>query len=77
MSPHDPWIPPLVIGILWLLLAAWFSGWRLLRARQGERWLLRRRERVLRVYHRLRDGRVYDPARNQDIARILERERGP
>ena len=62
--------PNLWIGLAVSLLGlhAGFTARRLARAQHGQRWFLRHRRRVLRVYHRRRDGRIYDPARNPELA---------
>jgi len=49
-------------------------GRRFHEARAGERFLLGTRRHVLRGYRTRRDGRVYHPDRNPDVARILERD---
>ena len=58
----------ILAGLVALLgLRTWATARRIARARRGERRFLRHRRRVLRVYPRLRDGRVYDPARNPEL----------
>ena len=52
----------LVGGGALLGLRSWATARRLDRARHGERRFLRHRRRVLRVYHRLRESRVCEPA---------------
>jgi hypothetical protein len=67
----------LSLWIALILLAGAFGGLavvtarRVERAHRSERLFLHRRARVLRAYHRRRDGRTYDPDRNPEFARML------
>ena len=67
MAHPGPWIA-LAGSVLLLGLGVWLTARRITQAQRGERRFLRHRRRLLRVYHRRRDGRVYDPARNPELA---------
>lgn len=73
-----PW-SLLVLGLLVLgsLVLAWPTARRFRQARRGELAHLDTRRRVLRAYRTRRDGRVYDPARNPEMARLIRRDRAP
>lgn len=57
MSHLGLWLAVICLVTLALVLS-YRSAKRLLRARYGEECLLRRRRRIMRVYHRLPYGRV-------------------
>jgi hypothetical protein len=65
---------PWSLFALGLVALAWPTARRFRQARRGESALLDTRRRVLSAYRTRRDGRVYDPARNPEIALLAGRE---
>jgi hypothetical protein len=70
----------LLDALPWSLLAlglvalAWPTVRRFRQAQRGETALLDARRRVLRSYRTQRDGRVYDPERNPELALLGRRD---
>lgn len=53
---------------------AWTGARRFRHASQGQAWFLAERRFLLRRYRHIDDGRRYHPARNPEVARLLDEE---